>query len=326
MGVKIISSAYYLPENVMTNDDWAKLVDTSDEWITIRTGIKHRHIALKDQATSDLVTIASKKALEKAAINKDEIDLVLVSTVTPDNFYPSTANWVQNKLNLRPVPSFDIAAACCGFLYGLILAHSLIESNIVNTILLAGAETMSKVINWEDRNTAVLFGDGAGALILQKTLDNSKGLIGYSWGSDGSLGNLLIQPAGGSAMPASFETVEKKLHTVHMSGNEVFKYAVIKMCEAAHKALDNAHVAIEDIDLFIPHQANIRIIDAVQKRFNIANDKMYKIIHEVGNMSSATIPVAIAMAIDEGYIKPGSKVLLSAFGAGFTWAGAVVQL
>jgi 3-oxoacyl-[acyl-carrier-protein] synthase-3 len=324
MRAEILGTGSYLPEKVMTNDDWSKLVDTSDEWITTRTGIKERHFANNGQATSDLVVEASKLALEDAGIDKSEIDLIIVATVSADNAYPSTGNWVQKKLNIKSVPSFDISAGCSGFLYGLILAESFIKSGIARRVLVAGAEIMSRIINWEDRNTCVLFGDGSGAAILGPT-EEDRGILSRCWGADGNLGRLLIQPAGGSAMPASQETVKDSKHTVHMAGNEVFKHAVLKMQEAAIKAIKLAKLTSADIDLYVPHQANVRIIDATIRRAKIPLEKTFINIDKIANVSGATIPIALDQARRQGRIKPGYRVLSSAFGAGFTWAGMVIK-
>ncbi len=324
INTKIIGTGSYLPEKVMTNDDWAKLVETSDEWITSRTGIKERHFAADGQATSDLVVEASKEAIRDAGIDKSEIDLVIVATISGDNPYPSTANWTQKKLGLKPVPSFDIGAACSGFLYALIMADSLIKTGAAKTALIAGAETMSRVINWEDRNTCVLFGDGAGAAVLRAG-EGEEGILSTYWGADGNLGDLLMQPAGGSAMPATAETVAQKLHTVHMKGNEVFKHAVLRMQEAAMKSLDIAGLTGEDVDLFIPHQANMRIIEATIRRAKIPMEKTFVNIHKIANISAATIPIALDQARKEGRLKAGDNALLAAFGAGFTWGGAVIK-
>jgi 3-oxoacyl-[acyl-carrier-protein] synthase-3 len=324
MGTEIIGTGSYLPEKLMTNDDWAKIVDTSDEWITSRTGIKERHFAAADQATSDLVKIAAEKAIKDAGIQKDEIDLIIIATITGDTAYPSTANWVQKKLGIKPIPSFDIGAACSGFLYGLITAESLIKSGVAKTVLVAGAEVMSRVINWEDRNTAVLFGDGAGVAIL-RGMEGDKGILSTCWGAEGNLGDLLMQPAGGSSKPATKETVENKLHTVHMKGNEVFKHAVLRMQESAVKAIELANLTSDDIDLFIPHQANIRIIDATIRRAKIPVEKTFINIEKIANISAGTIPIALDHAKKQGRIKPGNNVLLSAFGAGFTWGGLVIR-
>lgn len=310
----------------MTNEDWSKIVDTSDEWITTRTGIKERHFAAEWEATSDLVTQASERAIADAGIDRNEIDLIIVGTVSPDNSYPSTGNWTQKKLGLRPIPSFDVSAGCSGFLYGMIIADSFIRSGMAKKVLVAGAEVMSRIINWEDRNTAVLFGDGAGAAILTPTEEENRGILSSYWGADGTLGELLIQPAGGSAMPATVETIEKKLHTVSMKGNEVFKHAVLRMEESAIKVLELANLTGDDIDLYIPHQANVRIIDATIKRAGIPREKTFINIDKTANISGGTIPIALDQARKEGRIKEGQYLLMSSFGAGFTWGGVVIRM
>ncbi|MCP4216233.1 MAG: ketoacyl-ACP synthase III [bacterium] len=320
----IIGTGSYLPEKVMTNEDWAKIVDTSDEWIISRTGIKKRHFAAEGQATSDLVTEASKRAIEDAGIDKDEIDLIIVATITPDTAYPSTGNWVQKKLGLGTIPSFDVSAGCSGFLYGVIMADSFIKSGLAKKVLVAGSEVMSRAINWQDRNTCVLFGDGAGAAIFSAT-EEDKGILATHWGADGNLGELLIQPAGGSRMPASAKTVEENLHTVHMKGNEVFKHAVLRMQEAAMKSVELAGLTSDDIDLFIPHQANERIIGATIKRAKIPREKTFINIADTANISAGTIPIALDQARKQGRISEGGVLLMSAFGAGFTWGGVVVR-
>jgi len=322
----IIGTGHYLPEKIMTNDDWARLVDTSDKWITSRSGIKERHFVSDGEATSDMVAKAAAGAIADAGIDKNEIDIIVVGTISPDNAYPSTGNWVQKKLEMPTIPSFDISAACSGFLYGIIIADSFIRSGIAKTILVAGAEIMSRIINWEDRSTCVLFGDGAGAAVVTASYDDNRGILSSYWGSDGNLGDLLQQPAGGSAMPASMKTVQEKLHTVHMKGNEVFKHAVLRMQEAAIKAIELANLTSDDIDLYIPHQANIRIIDATIKRAGIPVEKTYVNIDKIANISSATIPIGLDQARKEGRIKQGDTVLMSSFGAGFTWAGVVVRM
>jgi 3-oxoacyl-[acyl-carrier-protein] synthase III len=322
----IIGTGHYLPEKIMTNDDWSKLVDTSDEWITTRSGIKERHFAAENEATSDLVSAAAARAIEDAGLDKDDIDLIIVATVSGDNAYPSTGNWTQKKLGMRTVPSFDISAGCSGFLYGLITADSFIRAGIAKTILVAAAEIMSRIMNWEDRSTCVLFGDGAGAAVVTASQDPDRGVLSTYWGSDGNLGELLLQPAGGSAMPASQETIEKKLHAVHMKGNEVFKHAVLRMQEAAIKAIELANLTSADIDLYIPHQANVRIIDATIKRANIPAEKTFINIDKIANVSGATIPIALDQARKAGRLKTGDTLLMSAFGAGFTWAGVVVRM
>ena len=320
----IVGTGSYLPDKVITNDDWSKLVDTSDEWISTRTGIKERHFASDDQATSDLVCEAAKLAIEDAGIEKHDIDLIIIGTISGDNAFPSAANWVQMKLGLKPIPSFDLGAACSGFLYGLIAADSLIKTGVARTVLVAGAEIMSTIINWEDRNTCVLFGDGAGVVIM-KPENGDRGVLSTYWGADGNLGELLSQPAGGSAIPASRDSVEKKMHSVHMRGNEVFKHAVLRMQEAAIKAIELANLTSEDIDLYIPHQANKRIIDATIRRAKIPAEKTFINIEKIANISAGTIPIALDQARKQGRIKSGDNVLMSAFGGGFTWAGSVVK-
>ncbi len=322
----IIGTGSYLPEKVMTNDDWAKRVETSDEWITSRTDIKERHFIGDEQATSDMVVEAASRAIRDAGIDKDDIDLIIVATISGDTPYPSTGNWVQKKLGMRTVPSFDIGAACSGFLYGTILADSMIKAGTARTVLVAGSEIMTRIMNWEDRNTCVLFGDGCGAAIYSATDDENRGILSTYWGADGNLGELLHQPAGGSAMPASHETVDKKLHTIHMKGNEVYKHAVLRMQEAAVKALEGAGLTGQDIDLFIPHQANVRIIDATIKRAGISRERTLINIDKIGNVSSATIPIGLDQARKEGRLKPGDNLLLASFGAGFTWGGIAIRM
>ncbi len=321
----IIGTGSYLPEKIMTNADWEKLVDTTDEWITTRTGIKERHFAADNQATSDLVTEACIRAIVDARVDKDDIDMIIVATISPDTAYPSTGNWVQKKLGMKSIPSFDVSAACSGFLYGLIMADSFIKTGLAQKVLVAGAEIMSRIVNWEDRNTCVLFGDGCGAVVLSATEEKGVGILSSCWGADGNLGELLIQPAGGSAKPASKETLEQKLHYVHMKGNEVFKHAVLRMEESAEKAVKLAGLTFDDIDLYIPHQANIRIIDATLRRAGIPRERAFINVDSIANISSATIPIALDQARKQGRIKAGQTLLMSSFGAGFTWGGIVVR-
>lgn len=323
---KIIGTGSYLPEKIMTNADWEKLVDTTDEWITTRTGIKERHFAADHEASSDLAAQAATRAIEDAGIDKDDIDVVVVCTISPDNNYPSTGNWLQKKLGMRTIPSFDLSAACSGFLYGLIVGDSMIKAGTAKTVLVAAVEIMSRIINWEDRNTCVLFGDGSGAAVLRATDEENTGILSTYWGADGNLGDLLQQPAGGSAMPATPETVKKKKHSVHMKGNEVFKHAVLRMQESAMNALELANLKAEDIDLYIPHQANVRIIDATIKRAGIPRERTMINIDKIANVSGATIPIALDQARKEGRLKDGDHLLMSSFGAGFTWGGVVVKM
>jgi len=322
----IAGTGAYLPAKVLTNFDLEKMVDTSDEWITQRTGIKERHIAAEDEAVSDLVIKAARPALEMAGAAPQDIDAVIICTITPDNSFPSTACLVQKGLGLRPrIPAFDISAACSGFVYGLIIADSLIRTGAVKCVLLAGAEILSRITNWTDRNTCVLFGDGAGVAIVAPSPDPSRGLVASCWHADGSLGDLLIQPAGGSRLPASAETVAAGLHTIHMSGNEVFKHAVRAMSQAAETVLNQARIPPEEVKLFVPHQANIRILEATCQRTRIPLERTVLAIDRIGNTSAATIPIGLDMAVREGRISAGDAVLLDAFGGGFTWGAALVR-
>ncbi|MDD5529406.1 MAG: ketoacyl-ACP synthase III [bacterium] len=323
--VKILSTGSYLPPKVLTNFDLEKMVDTTDEWIRTRTGISERHIVEEGVFTSDLAFEAAKIALANAGLKASDIDMIIVATASPDNMYPSTACWVQKKFNIPGIPAFDISAACSGFVYGLSVAASFIESGKYKHILLCGAEVMSKVVNWKDRETCILFGDGAGACIVTKSEDGSSGIISSYLGADGTLGDLLIQPAGGTRMPASHETVDKNLHSVHMEGQEVFKHAVRTMASTGERVLKEAGMTADDVDIYIPHQANMRIVEAACKRVKIPMSKTYSIIHKYGNVPAASIPLTIDDAIRANKIKRGDIVLMTAFGAGFTWGGMVLK-
>jgi len=322
--VKIIGTGFYAPDKILTNADLAKMVDTTDEWIVSHTGMKERHIAAKDQATSDMVIHAGKKALKHAQLEAKDLDLIIVATSTPDTIFPPTACWVQAGLKATHAAAFDVSAACTGFLYGMILAESLITTGVVKRVLLAGAEMLTRVTNWEDRNTCVLFGDAAGAVVLEESRDES-GLLSSFWGADGNLGPLLLQPAGGSRLPASHETVDKKLHTLHMKGNEVFKHAVKRMTEAAEEALKRAGLTKDDITWLIPHQANMRIIKATGERLGVPREKVFVNIQKYGNVSAATIPIALDEMRTENRLRRGDIVVMDAFGAGFTWASVVYR-
>ena len=324
-GVKILGTGSYVPEKVLTNADLEKIVQTSDEWITTRTGIKERHIADANTATSDLAIEAAKRALEEANITKDDLDAIIVATITPDMAFPSTACFVQKALDAKKAFAFDVSAACSGFIYGLTVAKSFLESGQCKTILLIGAETLTKVTDWTDRSTCVLFGDGAGAMVLGRS-EKENNLLSIYIGADGSYDKLLYQPAGGSRQPATEETVKNKLHTIKMEGKEVFKVAVTKMREAADIALEMAGKKAEDLALLIPHQANLRIIDAIGKRMGLNADKVFINVHKYGNMSSATTIIAFDEARKSGRVKSGDLVELIAFGGGFTWGAALFKL
>ncbi|MBC7364975.1 MAG: ketoacyl-ACP synthase III [Candidatus Aminicenantes bacterium] len=322
--IKIRSMGIYLPEKILTNADLEKMVETSDEWITTRTGIKERRIAREDEVTSDLGVVAAREALEKGGLQPQDVDLILVATNTPDTIFPSTACWIQKKLGVSEIPAFDLQAGCTGLLYGMIVAEGLILSGSLNRVLLIGVDILSKVTNWEDRSTCVLFGDGAGALILEKSEDES-GMLSHFWGAEGSLGELLMLPGGGTLHPTSEETLRDKMHYIYMKGNEVFKHAVKRMGEAALEGLERAGLDKAQVDYLIPHQANFRIIDATRERLNLSPEKVVVNVDRYGNMSVATIPVALYELAESGKLKKGNIIVMVAFGAGFTWASIVYR-
>ncbi len=322
--VGIVGTGRALPDKIVTNKDLEQKVDTTDEWIRSRTGIGSRRVADENTATSDLATEAAKKALEDAGISVDEIDTIIVATVTPDMAFPSTACIVQKNLGADRAFAFDIGAACSGFVYALSVAENLIKGNMAKNALVIGAETLSKIINWEDRNTCVLFGDGAGAVVV-KEVEEGYGIQGITLGSNGAKGEVLRQPAGGSRIPASIESVQNKLHYIAMDGNEVFKFAVRVMGQSSLETIKKSGLDLEDVDFFIPHQANIRIIDAAAKRLKLPKEKVYVNLHKYGNLSAASIPVALDEAVKEGKLQKGDNMVLVAFGGGLTWGSAVVK-
>ncbi|MFA5974626.1 MAG: beta-ketoacyl-ACP synthase III [Elusimicrobiota bacterium] len=322
--VHIIGTGAYVPAHVLTNHDLERMVDTSDEWITTRTGIKERHIAGKHEASSDLAVKAAERALKDAGLKADAIDLIVVATSTPDMFFPSTACFVQKKLGIKETVSFDVSAACSGFLYALESARALLESGLYKTALVIGAEKFSSIMNWQDRSTCVLFGDGAGAAVLQ-CRPGPGGILSTYLRSDASYTDILSVPAGGSRHPADEDVVKRKLNTIHMEGKEVFKLAVHKMISAAHAALKLANKKEKDLALLIPHQANLRIIEAIAQRVDIPRERVYVNVDKYGNMSAATTIVALDDARREGRVRKGDLVELIAFGAGLTWGAAVIQ-
>lgn len=314
----------YVPPRVLTNKDLEKMVETSDEWITARTGIKERRIAADDVPTSVLGLEAARKALADASLSPEDLDLILVATVTPDMVFPATACILQDMLGADKAAAFDLEAGCSGFVYGLCVGSQFIESGMYDNVLVVGAETLSKVTNWEDRGTCVLFGDGAGAAVLQPT--DKGGMLAFELGSDGKGGETLYMPGGGSLNPSSEETVKNKLHYINMEGNQVFKFAVKIMGQATLDVLDKANIKPEDVDLFIPHQANTRIIEAAARRLEMDNEKVFVNLHKYGNTSSASVPIALAEAVhEEGLINAGDIIVLVAFGAGLTWASTVLE-
>lgn len=314
----------YVPERVLTNADLEKMVDTSDEWIRTRSGIRERHIAAPEEATSDMSVIAAERALLDAGVSPEEVDLIIVATNTPDMLFPATACLVQDRLKAKHAAAFDLAAGCTGTIYAMVAGSQFINIGAYKTVLVIGAETLSKVLNWEDRNTCVIFGDAAGALVLRPAR-KGYGLLAFKLGSDGGGGPLLTLPAGGSRMPVSLETVEKKLHTVHMNGREVFKFAVRVMGEAAEEVLSAAGLTKDDLDFFIPHQANIRIIEAAAKRLGLSMDKVMVNVDRYGNTSTASIPLALDEALREGTIKNDDNIVMVGFGAGLTWGAVALR-
>jgi 3-oxoacyl-[acyl-carrier-protein] synthase-3 len=321
--VGIIGVGEYLPKKVLTNADLEKMVDTSDEWITTRTGIKERRLAAKNEATSDLAIKAAKGALADAKIKPHDLDLIIVATITPDMPFPAVACLLQHALGAKDAVCFDISAACAGFIYAMTIAQQFIARGTYKNALVIGAEVLSAVTDWQDRSTCVLFGDGAGAAVLAEV--KSRGILSTYLGSDGSQADLLKIPAGGSRNPATHYTLDNRLHYIKMEGNEVFKSAVTIMAEAAQVVLKNAGLACKDVDLVIPHQANMRIILAMAKKLGLALDKVYMNIEKYGNMSSASTATALCEAVKEGRIKKGDIVLLDAFGAGLVWGACVIK-
>ena len=325
IGIKILSVGSYVPEKVLTNFDLEKMVETSDEWISTRTGIKERRIADKNECTSDLAYKAASKAIENAKISVDDIDLIILATVSPDAPMPATACYLQKKLKAFNAVAFDISAACSGFIYGVTMAKAFISSGMYKRVLLVGVETLSRITDWTDRNTCVLFGDGAGAMIFEASQQDNDVISTYL-GTDGSHTDILNIPAGGSVMPTSAQTVEQRLNFVKMVGKEVFKVAVSKMALAVNKAQELAGLTDNDINLYIPHQANLRIIEAVAKKAGVTKEKVYINVHKYGNMSAATTIVALDEAYRESKIKKGDLVELVAFGAGLTWGACILKI
>jgi len=323
--VELASTGRYLPERILTNFDLEKMVDTSDEWIRERTGIRERRIARDDEGAADMAAEASRRAMEKAGVEPGEVDVLVLATATPDRWLPSTACDLQAILGADNAMAFDLAAACSGWLYSLSVAEGFLAAGRGEIALVVGTEKMSAITDWSDRATCVLFGDGAGAAVLRRATGDA-GIISSFHKSDGTLGNLLYRPAGGATVPLSPEVLENRDHLLKMSGREVFKNAVRSMAEASDMALQRAGMTGDDIDLLIPHQANMRIITATAKYAGIPMEKVYVNVDRFGNMSSAAIPVALDEAVENGIVGPGSQILTVAFGAGFTWSGMTLRL
>ena len=319
----IIGMGIYLPKRVLTNFDLEKMVETSDEWIRTRTGVRERRLADKGQSSSDLGTRAAHEAIEDAKLTPEQIDLIVVATITPDSFFPSTACSIQSNLKAK-CPAFDLAAACSGFPYALAVAESFVRSEMYRNILVVGSEVLSGFIDWKDRSTCVLFGDGAGAAVVSKVKDGH-GIRATCLGADGSQGDLLKIPGGGSRIPPSENSVREGLHYLKMQGSEIFKLAVRRMEEAVHEVLKRGGLTPGDVDCLIPHQANLRILQAVADRVGIPIEKVFVNVEKYGNMSSASTIVALYEAVKEGRIKEGSNVVLVAFGGGITWASCLIK-
>ena len=322
--IAILGTGSYVPEKILTNADLEKMVETTDEWITQRSGIKERHVSDEKTPTSKLSLEAAKKALEASGVKPEELDFILIGTVTPDMMFPSTACLVQAALGAKNAAAFDISAGCTGFIYGLELARSLIVADPRRKVLVIGAEELTKITDWTDRGTCVLFGDGAGAAVLGEVEDD-RGILSTYLGADGNLGDLIFQPGGGSLNPATHKTVDEKMHFVKMAGNKVFPHAVRNMLDASTKALASAGVSKEQLNLLIPHQANIRIIEAIAERLGAGNEKIYINIQKYGNTSAASIPLALDEAVRNGKIKKGDLIMLVAFGAGLTWGAVLIR-
>lgn len=321
---RIISTGSYAPEKILTNFDLEKMVETTDEWITERTGIKERRIVNGNQTASDLAYEASKVALERASLKAGDIDLLITATITGDMPFPSTACILQDKIGAKNAAAFDLNAACSGFLYGLYVADSFIRSGMHKRILVVGTEVLSTITDWEDRTTCVLFGDGAGAVVVEPT-EEDRGIISMSINSDGGMWELLYMPGGGSRYPSSKDSVEKKLHFIKMKGNETFKFAVRTLEDLVVRILEENKLKPSQLTLLIPHQANLRIIQATADRLGIPMDKVLVNLDKYGNTSAASIPIALDEAVSKGRIKDGDYILLEAFGGGITWASALIK-
>jgi 3-oxoacyl-[acyl-carrier-protein] synthase-3 len=311
------------PERVMTNDELAAIVDTSDEWIVERTGIRERRVAAPEEALSDLARPAAEAALERAGLQASEVDLIVVATVTPDMLFPSTGAILADQLGAKDAAAYDLSAGCTGFVYAIVQAHGMVASGLAHHALVVGGDVLSKVVDWQDRSTCVLFGDGAGAVVLEPVREG--GFLGFELGADGSGGPQLYMPAGGSRAPATAETVAGRQHFAKMNGREVFKFATRVLVDSAEKVLDECGVPVEDVDVYVPHQANVRIIDHARKKLGIPEERTVVNVDRFGNTSSGSIPLALSDAEDDGRLKEGEMVLMTGMGAGLTWGSALIE-
>lgn len=321
---RITGTGSAIPEIRVTNDDLSKIVDTNDEWIQSRTGIGSRYFAAPETNTSDLSAKAAQKALEAAGLSAEAIDLIIVATITPDMGLPSTACMVQDLIGAKNASAFDLTAACSGFVYGMAVADQFISSGFYNHVLVIGAETLSRILDMTDRNTCVLFGDGAGAVVMSAS-EGDSGLLSFQLGADGAGGKYLYLPGGGAKVPATHESVDQRQHYIKMEGSDVFKFAVRAMESSSVTAIEKAGLEIADVDYLVPHQANIRIIQAAAKKLNLSMDKVQVNLNEYGNMSAASIPVALDEAVRENKIKKDDNVVMVGFGGGLTWASCVMK-
>jgi len=323
-GIGIKGMGYYVPENVFTNFDFEKIIDTSDEWIRTRTGIIERRFASKDQATSDLATEASLKAIKNAKINKEDVDMIILATTTADYIAQGAACIVQNKLGLKKIPCFDLNAACTGFIYGLEVAYSLVKSGLYKNILVIGAETLSRIVDMQNRNTCVLFGDGAAAAIVGE-VEKGYGFLGFSIGAEGEDNMILKVPAGGSKKPNNEETIKNRENFVIMKGQDVFKFAVSTLPKVTSDALEKAKLKVNDLSMVFPHQANLRIIESAAKRMKFPLEKFYMNLSRYGNTSSASVGIALGEAIEKGLVKKGDNIALTGFGGGLTYGSTIIK-
>lgn len=321
--VGIIGTGKHVPERVLTNQDLEKMVETNDEWIVTRTGIRERRLVSPEEATSDLALVAAQQAIANAGINAEDIDLIVVATITPDMAFPSTACILQEKLGAKKAAAYDLSAACSGFIYGLANAANFIATGTYKYALVIGAECLSKITDYTDRNTCILFGDGAGAVVIGQ-VPEGRGIRSFELGADGAGGDLLKVCGGGSRQPSTAASIEQKLHYIQMAGSDVFKFAVRIMGQAAEEALCKAGLEKQDIDLLVPHQANIRIIQSALNRLDLPEEKCMINLHKYGNVSAASIPLALAEAVEEGRVQEGDCLLLVGFGGGLTWGASVI--
>jgi 3-oxoacyl-[acyl-carrier-protein] synthase III len=321
--VSITGIGSHAPERVMKNDELAKMVDTSDEWIVERTGIHERRVAAPEEALSDLSLPAAKSALEQAGLDASSVDLLIVATVTPDMAFPSTGAILADQLGAKDAAAYDLSAGCTGFVYALAQAHGMVASGLAEHALVVGGDVLSKIVDWEDRSTCVLFGDGAGAVVLERV--DEGGFLGFELGADGSGGPQLYIPAGGSRTPASAESVATRQHYTKMNGREVFKFATRVLVDSAEKVLDECGVSVEEVDVYVPHQANVRIIDHARRKLGIPEERTVVNVDRFGNTSSGSIPLALGDAEADGRLVAGEMVLMTGMGAGLTWGSALIE-